>query len=524
MLAKGRAATKVIVKLLGTPHYLGEGDTNMVAIPPEHPLLLLTYLNAHEAWINRKEIFNLLFEEDEKSVARNKLRQLLFRAKKQTWFDGLEAQPQQLKHNANTDMRVFRNAVEKGDWQTAVENYNGKLLTDVAVSHLPNYETWLDNEREDIEGSFEEAAVWCAKSLEEQNEFTKACEVLRKLLDKDPLNEDAMQAYLQSAAQVDDDEKLDAAIKLYENFKALLLRDLSMQPLDETITSANAIIDKLNQKKLAALKEAPKEKEIALEDKAIGLQNVPKGLAPFVGRDPELTHLVSLLEDADTQLLTLIGLGGIGKTRLSLAVASDYVASHNILGVFVGLADTSGAEFIASVVLAALGLEPTPKSPPSEQIISYLSSKPSLLVFDNFEHIMSGSEFVQELLNELPQLKILVTSRERLNLKTEQIFELTGMALPEELSEATELEAYDGIKLFLKSARRNNPNFTFSDNNRETIFELCQTLQGVPLALELAASWLRMMTVEEILEEAIESFDLLESDFSDLPARHQSLL
>jgi len=158
MSAQGNTATKAIVTLLGTPHYQHDGE--VVAIPPEHPLLLLSYLNAHEAWISRKEIFALLFEEDEESVARNKLRQLLFRAKKQAWFEGLEAQPQQLKHSANTDLRAFRSAVEKGDWLTAVENYNGKLLADVAVSHLPNYETWLDNEREDIEGSFEEAELF----------------------------------------------------------------------------------------------------------------------------------------------------------------------------------------------------------------------------------------------------------------------------------------------------------------------------------------------------------------------------
>lgn len=505
---------RIKLQLLGLPSYFADGE--LQALPSEHPLLLLTYLNAHEAWIDRKEILDLLFEGDDESVARNKLRQLLFRAKKQAWFDGFESRPQHLKHDAISDLRAFRTAVEQGIWQDAVTYYTGKLLKDTPVTNLASYEDWLEREREDIESSFEEAALWHAKELEEQQEHDDACTVILKLLSKDPLNEDAMQLLLSNAQHSTNPAN---AVTHYETFKTQLERDLSMEPLEETVALANAVIDALNKKNLDVLQEAPKVELPAKQE----LLNIPKGLPSFVGRDPELAHLLGLLEQEDSQLLTLIGLGGIGKTRLSLAVASEHAKTLKHGGVFVALASTTSADFIGNAILAALQLEPNAKQEPKAQVIDFLKDKNMLLVLDNFEHIMQANSFVQDLLNEAPELKILISSRERLNLRNEQIFELTGMALPETYSETTELEAYDATKLFLRSARRNNPNFTLNQNNRQTIFKLCQVLQGVPLALELAASWLRMMSVAEILEEATQSFDLLESDFSDLPERHQSL-
>ena len=499
------------LKLLGLPSFVVDNKEDV--LPAEHPLLLLTYLTAHDNWIPRQDILELFYTDEDESVARNKLRQLLFRAKKQTWFAGFEANPKHLKHSAETDLRIFRAAAEEGDWQGVVDSYGGSLLETIPVTDLPSYEAWLDSERQDIDSSFEEAVLWHAKASAENGDFEAASEALAKLLDKDPLHEEALQIYLQSMVQCRD---LGPALERYERFKALLAKDLKMTPLPETTDLVNQLIDAVNKIKL---QQGTEQAEVA---PTRTLQNIPKGLSPFVGRDPERAHLVSLLEQPETRLLSLLGIGGIGKTRLAIEVARDYADKCEHGAVFVALASTASADYLASTLLTSIGLEPDSKKDAGTQVIEYLKDKDLFLVLDNFEHLITAKEYVQTLLEEAPNLKLLVTTRERLNLSQEQIFELTGMMLPAS-DELDDLEAYDGIGLFLRAARRNDPKFKLTADNQGTILELCQLLEGVPLALELAASWLRLMNTEEILDEAKKSFDLIESDFADLPTRHQSL-
>lgn len=494
------------LKLLGIPSYQGE------KLPLEHPLLLLTYLSAHEAWIPRNELLDLLFEDDDEAVARNKLRQLLFRAKKLDWFAGFTSNPQHLKHEAESDLRAFRKAIEGGDWESAVQVYGGQLLKDSPVS-LSAYENWLESERADLETSFLEAASWHSEALASKNQHVAACQLLRNVLGKDPLNEELMQGYLAYALNTEDKAE---AIELYGQFKNRLGLELNMQPLPATVDLANALIESINQEKLQTLM-TPAEKSVPT------LLHAPKGLSSFVGRDPELAHLISLLEQTDSHLISLLGIGGIGKTRLALAAAQEFVKGLKDGGYFVALTRVNEASLVADELLKTLGLEPDLKQSAEQQVISYLKEKELLLLLDNFEHLMGATDLIQNLMTHCPRLKLLITSRERLNLSQEQVFEISGLSLPAAFDDTLPLEAYDGIGLFLRSARKNSAQFNLNEDNREAIFELCHTLEGVPLALELAASWLRLMDVREVLAETRKSFDLIESDFADLPSRHQSL-
>ena len=504
----------VTLKLLGSPTFVPEDKP----LPAEHALLLLTYLNAHDAWIERKEVLALLFANDDETVARNKLRQLLFRAKKHAWFAGFDAQPQHLKHDANTDLRAFRAAVATGNWKDAVSAYNGTLLQDTPVTNLPAYEQWLENERLDINDSYSDAAYWHAKELECASRFEDAAGVLAGLLTQDALNEEAMQAYLQVAVHTGVKAQ---ALGHYDGFKAQLQADLGMSPLDETVALANTLIDALNQERLHALTD--ETSTTGTPPVSAVLVNAPSGLSAFVGRDPELSHLISLLEQPDTRLVSILGIGGIGKTRLALEVAKSTAPNLRDGAVFVPLASVTHTEHVPAAVLKAFALESERTTLPLAQLLGFLADKELLLLLDNAEHLPDIPAFVQDVLAHAPGVRLLVTSRERLNISQEQVFGLAGLALPAALNDNDVLEAYDGIRLFLRSAKRSDAQFKLRDDNKQAVLTLCQTLEGVPLALELAASWLRLMSVAEILSEAQQSFDLIESDFTDLPARHQSL-
>jgi tetratricopeptide (TPR) repeat protein len=174
-------------------------------------------------------------------------------------------------------------------------------------------------------------------------------------------------------------------------------------------------------------------------------------------------------------------------------------------------------------LLGVLGLKPAPHPDPQTQLLGYLSDKHLLLILDNFEHLSEASETVATLLQHSANLKLLVTSRESLKLSAEWLFDLQGLRHPSELSDPDSLENYDAVQLFIAGVRRVAPQLTLSPQDVQTIAGICQTLQGHPLALELASSWARLMPLERIAKELGQGYNLFETDLADLPERHRNL-
>ena len=208
---------------------------------------------------------------------------------------------------------------------------------------------------------------------------------------------------------------------------------------------------------------------------------LPTATTSFVGRTEELTSIADLLADPQCRLLTLLGPGGIGKTRLALQSAADQIPNFAHGVVFVPLNSVTSPDLIASAVAGVLDL---PFHGMGE-IIRYLREKQLLLVLDNFEHLLDGSNLLSEILQAAPSVKLLVTSRERLNLMEEWVIALEGLHTPN--GSDAPIESYSAVLLFVQRARQMQANFALSENE-EAVKIICQRVEGMPLGLELAAS------------------------------------
>jgi len=253
----------------------------------------------------------------------------------------------------------------------------------------------------------------------------------------------------------------------------------------------------------------------------------PMPLTPLVGRAAEVMELRRLLGQPDCRLLTLVGLGGIGKTRLALAVAADQQAAFAHGVTFVPLAAISSPAFVLPALLNALGLTSSGATAPKTQLLNYLREKQMLLVLDNLEQLLEGVEWLSELLAAAPQVTVLATSRERLNLQEEWVFDLQGLPVPPAATRESEahevLQQYSAVTLFVESARRAYTSFALTSANLASVVRICQLLEGLPLGIELAAAWVHVLPCEEIAQEIERNLDFLATSRRDLLARHRSL-
>ncbi len=261
--------------------------------------------------------------------------------------------------------------------------------------------------------------------------------------------------------------------------------------------------------------------------------NLPAQPTPFVGRAEELSEIAGRLANPNCRLLTLVGPGGIGKTRLAVEAATAELAHYGHGVYFVALAPLSSADSLVPTIAEALDFtfyrsdDPSHVGPgPRAQLLDYLREKQVLLVMDNFEHLLAGTELLADVLANAPAAKLLVTSRERLNVQGEWVLPVEGMPFPAEAAPdypGSGSTAYSAVQLFLQHAQRLDATFSLDTNNESAVVRICQLVAGMPLGIELAASWLQMLSPQEIVQEIENSFDFLETSWRDVPARHRSL-
>jgi non-specific serine/threonine protein kinase len=261
--------------------------------------------------------------------------------------------------------------------------------------------------------------------------------------------------------------------------------------------------------------------------------NLPAQTTPFVGREHELQHIANVFTNPDIRLLTIIGQGGMGKTRLMLEVAHRLMRENDLLseappfyadGVFfVELAALSAPENIITAIADAMSFQFQPdERSPKQQLLDFLRPKQVGLMLDNFEHLLAGAGIVHEILQAAPHVRITVTSRERLNLSGETLLHLEGMDFPDWETPEDALE-YSAVKLFLQGATRANSAFTLKADDLVYVARICRQAEGLPLAIILAASWLPMLSISEIAVEMRQSLDFLQTELRDIPSRQRSM-
>ena len=265
-----------------------------------------------------------------------------------------------------------------------------------------------------------------------------------------------------------------------------------------------------------------------------GTRNLPQHLTPFIGRERDLAEITALLSNPDCRLLTLVGQGGIGKTRLATEMAANKWPdpTHGLF--FVNLQPIPSAEFLISAIADTLNFSLSGQEEPHTQLFNYLCDKEMLLVLDNFEHLLAasprslqgetdaGSDLLTALLQAAPKIKLLITSREALNLQEEWLYPVVSLPFPDAGESKGEVADYDAVQLFITCVRRVRPTFSLAEEE-EGIVRICQLVEGMPLALELAASWIKTMRCHIIADEIQRNIDFLATTFRNVPDRQRSM-
>jgi predicted ATPase/DNA-binding SARP family transcriptional activator len=395
----------------------------------------------------------------------------------------------------------------------AVDLYQDDFLSGFTLSDSPEFDDWQLFQRESLRREMTNALEKLARGLSAQNELEEATTFVRHWLTLDPLEESAHRQLMWLLAARG---QRNAALAQYEACREILRSEIDIDPSEETTTLHEQIRSGEVKAAVQPQQEAPQRSRT----------NLPPAPQSFVGRLREIDEILNLLRDEPAcQLLTLVGLGGIGKTSLTLQVL------HRCTGVFadgicyVPLAEVTSRANLTTAIADALGL-PLAGAEPSIQIRNFLHNKKMLLFLDNFEQLLpaGGADLLSDLIAGAEGVKILITARERLNLQQEWVFPLHGLRYPgNEWQPGDPVESYEAVALFLSCVRKVDVTFPLSDETIADIVDICRMLEGIPLAIVLAASWSRVMPIQDIAAEIESSLDFLTASLRDLPERHRSM-
>jgi predicted ATPase/class 3 adenylate cyclase len=260
-----------------------------------------------------------------------------------------------------------------------------------------------------------------------------------------------------------------------------------------------------------------------LRSEAPARTNLPAHIPDLVGRDEELEEVKSLVHQK--RLVTLTGSGGVGKTTLALRAARDLVDDFPEGVWMIELAPIQSPEYLISAITDAIDFQVDVHSSdldPKRQVLDYLNHRRTLLLMDNFEHLLGGAGTISDILQETEDVRLMITTRERLNLRGEWPFVLGGLGYPRN-GNGRSPDEYSAFRLFWARAEQVDPGFERSAENIRHALKICRLVEGMPLAIELAAAWLPVLSIHEIAQEIESDLDFLSSEQADLPAEHRSL-
>jgi len=467
-------------------------------LPANKPTCLLLYLAVRADWVSRDELTLLFWPEGDEFSTRHALRQLVYRARREPWVDGLEVRDGRLRWLVDTDVAHLRRALATADWAAAARAYGGHFLDGVDLPEAPGFEAWRDLERANLHERYLEAVVRAAASLEARRDYGEATSILRAALRHDPIAEEVLRSLIRCLAAVGDAGAVELA---YARFAQDLFDEVGAEPDEET----RVLLGRLR----------------AGERVGSRPHNLPGQATPFVGRDAELRRIEGWLADRGTRFVSLVGPGGIGKTRLALQAAGDQLGSYPDGVFFVPLVEIAHVAGVAAAIGDAARLQPLERGDPWARLADFLRDRELLLVLDNLEHLRAVGPHLAGLLERAPGLTMLATSREPLDLRSERSLTLGGLELPFDGDDGAAQR--DSVRLFVNSARRAEPTFSVRDGALDDVANLCRYVDGVPLAIELAAAWTACLSPAEIAHEVERDLDFLRSPQQDVPERHRSL-
>jgi predicted ATPase/DNA-binding SARP family transcriptional activator len=392
--------------------------------------------------------------------------------------------------------------------RAAIRLYHGDFLQGFLLPDSAAFDDWAALQRERLHRQATDTLFALASYHERQDEVAKAIQYVRRLLALEPWREEVHRLLMRLLAR---SGQRSAALAQYDRCRHILAEELDVGPAQETV----ALYERI---KAAA---------------SVRRHNLPLQPTPFISRPEELAHLAHLIANATVRLITLVGPGGMGKTRLALAAAAQEVDNFAIDGVFfVELSPVSSPDDplaaggqqiknqIAGSIARAVGYQfQQNQREPDRQLLDYLQDKALFLILDNFEHLVDGADLVSRILQAAPGVKILITSRETLRLVEEQVFTVPGLTFS---AERVSLEDA-AVQLFLQRASRARPDFVLHQADMPHLTRICHQVGGMPLALELAASWVTTLSLADIAGEIQRDLAILATDLHNVLPRQRSV-
>ena len=483
------------LQLFGAPKAAVDGAS--FVLPFERRSQLLVLLALRRAWVGRAELASLFWPEQADKLAYANLRKTLFRLQAVPWGRGVEVEGGAVRAVAETDVGAFETALAGSRTADALALRTGELLAGFDDATSEAWQSWLGFERDRLRAAWRGAAL---ARLGADLDPAEGIELSARLLESDPLDEAALRVHMTSLARAGQSAR---ARQAYQAFTGRLATDLGLAPGAEL----KALHDGLGTAALAG---------VATE--AVAASSPERD---FVGRTVELKRIGELIARDDCRLVNLIGPGGVGKTRLALRALAELAPAYPDGTVFVPLEDVVESDDVGARIAREVGVELKRGADPEAQLIDRLRSRRMLLALDNFEHVNAAAPVLERMLRACAGLRIVVTSRVRLGIAPEHLLRIDGLPYPEP-EDADHLEAFDAVRLFAQAARRVEPALVPAAE-AAAIVDICRAVEGLPLALELAAAWTRVLSCTAIAAELKRGAALLRSDDAAHPERHASI-
>jgi len=497
------------------------GGEPVTGLPSRAAEALLIYLVCSPRPINREKLGELLWADRTQAQAMTNLRTILtplrrvlgdylavtrrtlaFDHQKDYWLD-INAFENQFR-DIDLQKQGGLEETQAKQLESVLELYQGNFLADFFLRDGRGFEEWAVLQRERLRLLAQERFRLLAHYQLEVGDYAAGILTATRWMNLAPYDEDACRTLMWLLAR---DGQRNVAIQHFRDLEKLLTADLGISPTPATSALC---------KRLQNLDFPP-------------FSNLPTPVTSFVGRSVEIAEIEQEICGAGTRLLTILGPGGIGKTRLAIEIGRSLAKNKPgrfIDGIsFVSLAAVETPEAAATRIATSMSFPLQGSESPQIELIEHLRDREVLLILDNFEHLIDktgqGLAFLVEIIHQAPKIKFLITSRERLNLYEEFVFDLPGLDLPEQ--DSREIEASSAVALFLQNAQKSQRKFSPSVDELTCIAQACRIVEGVPLAIELAASWILHYSCTEIVSKIETSLDFLSSPYRNMPERHRSL-
>ena len=516
-------SSNLALHFLGSPQlYLNK---TLVSVERRKAVALLAYLAIERGQHQRDLLSSLFWPDYEQSKAFANLRHTLWEVQKAIGEGWINADRDQIGLNQEADIWLdvtdFESLLDKSHTQTdtslrislladAAKLYRNHFLTGFSLKDAYPFNEWAYAVSEDLRLKFAGALTTLSEDLCSENQAEKAVPYARRLITLDPLNEAShcilMNVYIQARQH-------SAALKQYQTLEQTLRKELNLDPQPET----RELYKKIRKGDISSI-PVTKATEIVTPE-----HNLPHQISSFIGRTNEQAEIRNLIQK--NRLVTLVGAGGIGKTSLSLELGHSLLDEFPNGVWFIALDSLSDPTLTTQTVASIFDVREDANRPLVDKLIDFLRTKNTLLIIDNCEHLLDAcAELITTLLAHCPDLKILATSREELNIAGEAVYTMPTFPLPEPGMNSLEmLTEYESVKLFAERAELALTSFQLTQENIQSVVNICRRVDGIPLAIELAAARVNFLQVEEILDQLNGSFALLAKEGHASMPRHQTL-